>query len=234
MTDITNNKILLVEDDAGVAASLQDALQREGYAIHHVETGQDALQYVQQHPSHLIVLDVRLPDTTGFDVCREMRQIGLHQPIIMLTVQGDLIDRVLGLEMGADDYLTKPFHFRELLSRIKAQLRRSYGEFAGADSNLLYVGDLIVDRTRGEVRRGERVLNLTPVEFRLLVYLAQNRNQALSRSQILEAVWGYDDTPGNERTVNSHIRRLREKIEYDPGDPRLIETVMGIGYRLNS
>jgi len=228
-----NNKILLVEDDAGVAASLQDALQREGYAIHHVETGQDALQYVQQHPSHLIVLDVRLPDTTGFDVCREMRQIGLHQPIIMLTVQGDLIDRVLGLEMGADDYLTKPFHFRELLSRIKAQLRRSYGEFAGADSNLLYVGDLIVDRTRGEVRRGERVLNLTPVEFRLLVYLAQNRNQALSRSQILEAVWGYDDTPGNERTVNSHIRRLREKIEYDPGDPRLIETVMGIGYRLN-
>jgi len=233
MTDITNNKILLVEDDAGVAASLQDALQREGYAIHHVETGQDALQYVQQHPSHLIVLDVRLPDTTGFDVCREMRQIGLHQPIIMLTVQGDLIDRVLGLEMGADDYLTKPFHFRELLSRIKAQLRRSYGEFAGADSNLLYVGDLIVDRTRGEVRRGERVLNLTPVEFRLLVYLAQNRNQALSRSQILEAVWGYDDTPGNERTVNSHIRRLREKIEYDPGDPRLIETVMGIGYRLN-
>lgn len=229
-----NNKILLVEDDAGVAASLQDALQREGYAIHHVETGQDALQYVQQHPSHLIVLDVRLPDTTGFDVCREMRQIGLHQPIIMLTVQGDLIDRVLGLEMGADDYLTKPFHFRELLSRIKAQLRRSYGEFAGADSNLLYVGDLIVDRTRGEVRRGERVLNLTPVEFRLLVYLAQNRNQALSRSQILEAVWGYDDTPGNERTVNSHIRRLREKIEYDPGDPRLIETVMGIGYRLNS
>ena len=197
------------------------------------DTGDAGIQFAQKHGIQLIVLDVRLPDSSGFDVCRRMRQIGLHQPIIMLTVQSDEVDKILGLEMGADDYMTKPFSFRELLSRVKAQFRRVYGEFSTSESNSLYVGDLVIDRNRAQVLRGNNVVNLTPTEFRLLVYLAQNPNQVLSRSQIMDAVWGYDLTPESERAINSHIRRLREKIEIEPGNPKMIITVLGVGYRLH-
>jgi DNA-binding response OmpR family regulator len=152
----------------------------------------------------------------------------------MLTVQREEIDKVLGLEMGADDYLTKPFGLRELLARIRALLRRAYGELSASDADLLYTGDLVIDRGRGQVWRGDLQLSLTPTEFRLLVYLAQNPRQALSRAQILDGVWGYDAAANmdSERIVNVHIRRLREKIELDPSRPRLILTVPGIGYRL--
>jgi two-component system response regulator MtrA len=142
------------------------------------------------------------------------------------------MDKVLGLEMGADDYVTKPFKLRELLSRIRALLRRAYGELSMAGADLLYAGDLVIDRRRGQVWRGSRLINLTPTEFRLLVYLAQNPGQALSRAQILDAVWGYPASVESERTVNVHIRRLREKVELDPSRPALILTVPGIGYRL--
>jgi two-component system response regulator MtrA len=135
--------------------------------------------------------------------------------------------------MGADDYMTKPFSLRELLSRVKAQFRRAYGEFSVADSNLLYVADIVIDRGRGKVIRGDEELNLTPVEFRLLVYLAQNPEQALTRAQIMDAVWGYELTPESERAINTHVRRLREKIEIDPGNPKIIQTVLGVGYRLS-
>jgi DNA-binding response OmpR family regulator len=161
-----------------------------------------------------------------------MRQQGLRQPILMLTVQRDEMDKVLGLEMGADDYVTKPYGLRELLSRVRALLRRAYGEFSTQDANLLYVGDLVIDRGRGQVSRGSQVLNLTPTEFRLLVFLAQHPGQALTRAQILDSVWGYDADVDSERAVNVHIRRLREKVELDPGNPSLILTVPGIGYRL--
>jgi DNA-binding response OmpR family regulator len=135
--------------------------------------------------------------------------------------------------MGADDYVTKPYNLRELLARIRAQLRRAYGDLAAADADLLYAGDLVVDRGRALVHRGNQLLNLTPTELRLLVYLAQNPGQALSRTQILDAVWGYDADVESERIVNVHIRRLREKVELDPSRPTLILTVPGIGYRLS-
>jgi DNA-binding response OmpR family regulator len=225
-------QILLIEDDPAVARSLQDGLTREGYTVTWKNSGAEGIAFAREVHPHLIILDVRLPDGSGFDFCREMRQLGLRQPILILTVQRDEIDKVLGLEMGADDYLTKPYGLRELQARVRALLRRAYGEFSTAESNLLYAGDLALDLSRGEVSRGKRILPLTPTEFRLLVYLAQNAGQALTREQILSAVWGYDAEVQDERTVNVHIRRLREKVEPDPSRPSLILTVPGIGYRL--
>jgi two-component system alkaline phosphatase synthesis response regulator PhoP len=224
--------ILVIEDDPAVAQSLQSGLEREGYVVTWVDTGLAGIAHARDRDPHLILLDVRLPDLSGFDVCRRIRQLGLRQPIVMLTARRDEIDKVLGLEIGADDYVTKPYSLRELLSRIRAQLRRTYGDLSSSAADLLYVRDLIVDRGRGAVRRGDREINLTPTEFRLLVYLAQHRGQALTRAQIVDAVWGYDADLESERTVNVHVRHLREKLELDPAHPSLILTVPGIGYRL--
>lgn len=224
--------ILVVEDDSAVALSLQTALSREGYEVVCQSEGQAALAFAQKTSPHLILLDVRLPDGSGFDVCRQMRQHGLRQPIVMLTAQDDELDKVLGLEMGADDYITKPFGLRELLSRLRAQLRRAYGELSSTEANVLWVDDLRIDLARSQAWRGETPLNLTPLEYKLLVHLARHRNQALTRAQIIEAVWGYAADPESERAVNVHIRRLREKIELDPSRPRLLLTVPGVGYRL--
>lgn len=222
--------ILVIEDDPAVGRSLQDGLTREGYTVTWQKTGADGLRRVRTAQPHLIILDVRLPDGSGFDVCRQMRQAGVHQPILILTVQNEEIDKVLGLEMGADDYLTKPYGLRELLARVRALLRRAYGELA-AETTLLHAGDLTIDLARSQVLRGHEILSLTPTEFRLLVYLVQNARQALSRPQILAAVWGYDADVEDEKTVNVQIRRLREKVELDPSHPTLILTVPGIGYR---
>jgi DNA-binding response OmpR family regulator len=223
--------ILIIEDDPAVARGLEAGLSRDGYQVVWRDSGTAGVRYAREHNPHLIVLDVRLPDGSGFDFCRQIRQAGLCQPILMLTVQREEMDKVLGLEMGADDYVTKPYGLRELLSRVRALLRRAYGEFSNADTNTMYVGDLVLDRSRGQVTRGGQVLNLTPTEFRLLIYLAQHAGQALTRAQILDAVWGYDADVDSERTVNVHIRRLREKVEPDPSNPALILTVPGIGYR---
>ncbi len=226
--------ILLIEDDPGIAQSLRTGLTREGYNVCWQSEGARGVAYARDHNPHLIILDVRLPDGSGFDFCRTMRSLGLHQPIIMLTVQNADTDKVIGLEMGADDYVTKPFSFRELISRIRAQLRRAYGELAISDSDILYAGDLVIDRRRGTVLRGNRDLNLTPTELRLLTYFAQHPNQVLSRAQILDAVWGYDRSPETEQVVTVNIRRLREKIETNPSDPRLILTLPGQGYKLQT
>ncbi|MBI5927742.1 MAG: response regulator transcription factor [Chloroflexi bacterium] len=226
------NHILLIEDDPGIAYSLQDGLKREGYTVTWKATGHEGMEFARDIKPHLMILDVRLPDGSGFDFCRQMRYMGLRQPIIMLTVNREEMDKVLGLEMGADDYVTKPYSLRELASRVRAQLRRAYGELASADSNTLYVGDLLIDRARGQVMRGEDVLNLTPTEFRLLTFMAQHPNQILNRNQILDAVWGYESDPDSEQIVKVNIRRLREKIEIDPSRPTLLLTVPGIGYRL--
>jgi DNA-binding response OmpR family regulator len=226
------SKILLIEDDPAIAASLKDGLERAGYEVIWESSGAEGVDFARSNQLHLIILDVRLPDGSGFDFCREMRQAGLRQPVIMLTARREEVDKVLGLEMGADDYVTKPFSLPELLSRIRAQLRRAYGQFAEAGTNQLHIGGLVIDRERGQVVRNNQALSLTPTEFRLLVYLAQHRGHALSRAQILDAVWGYDSDVESERIVNVHIRRLREKVERDPGRPALILTVPGIGYRL--
>jgi DNA-binding response OmpR family regulator len=226
------NHILLIEDDPAVARSLQDGLQRDGYAVAWKDGGEAGIAYALANSPHLILMDVRLPDGSGFDFCHRMRQSGLHQPIIILTVQSDEVDKVIGLEMGADDYVTKPFGLRELISRIRAQLRRAYGEFSGGQAETLFIGDLVIDQTSGRVQRGEQELLLTPTEFRLLVYLAHHPGQALTRAQIFEEVWGAAPELDSDRTINVHIRRLREKIEIDPSRPAQILTVPGIGYRL--
>lgn len=225
--------ILVIEDDPAVGQVLRAGLERDGYQVTWREEGKAGVTFARDHNPHLIILDVRLPDGSGFDFCREIRSLGLRQPIMMLTVRSDDIDKVLGLEMGADDYLTKPYNFHELLARVRALLRRSYGELAAAGGDILYAGDLVIDRSRGQVNRGSQALNLTPTEFRLLVYLAQNAGQALSRNQLLDAVWGYEAEAVDENTVMVHIRRLRQKVEIDPGRPQLILTVPGIGYRLS-
>ena len=230
--ELRRNRILVVEDDPAIAQSLKVGLQRDGFAVTWKASGVEALAYSCDHQPDLILLDVRLPDRSGFDVCREMRRLGLRQPIVILTVRGEETDKVLGLEVGADDYVTKPYNLRELQARIRAQLRRAYGHLAATEADLIYTGDLVIDRGRAQVRRGSQLLNLTPTELRLLVYLAQNPGQALSRAQILDAVWGYDADVESERVVNVHIRRLREKVELDPSRPTLVLTVPGIGYRL--
>ncbi len=227
-----DNHILLIEDDPDFAQSLKEGLEGDGFTVTWTPTGEDGLAYIRDHAPHLVLLDIRLPDLSGLEVCRQMRQRGQRQPVIMLTARREEVDRVLGLEIGADDYVTKPFSLRELLARIRAQLRRAYGDLAAPETDLFYVGNLVIDPGRGQVRRGGEVLGLTPTEYRLLLYLVQNAGQALTRAQILDAVWGYDADVESERIVNVQIHRLREKIEFDPAQPRLILTVPGIGYRL--
>ena len=229
---VHTTRLLLIEDDPGVARSLRDGLEQEGYEVVWKSSGADGVRHARDHGPHLIILDVRLPDGSGFDFCRQLRQLKLRQPILMLTARREEADKVLGLEMGADDYVTKPYALRELLSRVRALLRRAYGELSGGDADQLYAGDLVIDRGRGQVRLGKRQLSLTPTEFRLLVYLAQNAGRALTRSQIIDAAWGHDADVDSERAVNVHVRRLREKVEPDPSRPSLILTVPGIGYRL--
>lgn len=227
-----STRILLIEDDPAVGRSLQDALQRERYVVVWKESGAAGVQYARAHSPHLIILDVRLPDGSGFDFCHQLRQLRLRQPILMLTARRDETDKVLGLEMGADDYVTKPYGLRELLSRIRALLRRAYGEFSTSGSDLLYAADTVIDLNLGSVTRGDQVINLTPTEFRMLVYMARHPGQALTRSQILAAVWQDDVTVESERAVNVYMRRLREKVEPEPSRPKHLLTVPGIGYRL--
>ena len=225
-------RILVIEDDPAIGQSLLDGFKQHGFRAELCKTGSSGMEHAQKHSPHLILLDIRLPDGSGFDFCRQMRNHGLHQPIIMLTAQRDELDKVLGLEMGADDYVTKPFSLRELVSRVRAQLRRSYGDYSSAESSVIVINDLVLEQATGQVRRGEEPINLTPTEFRLLSYLARHRGQALSRAQIVEAVWGYAPDLESEKTVNVHIRRLREKIELNSEQPSLILTVPGIGYRM--
>lgn len=224
--------VLVIEDDPAVAEGLVEGIGREGFDVHWESTGEGGVAFAKEHSPHLIVLDVRLPDGSGFDFCRRIRQLGLRMPILMLTVQSDEVDKVLGLEMGADDYLTKPYRLRELVARIRALMRRSYGELATAEADVLYAADLVIDRTSARVTRSGRDVNLTPTEFRLLVFFAQHPGQAFSRGQLIENVWGTDGELYDDKTVSVHIRRLREKVEPDPSDPSLILTVPGIGYRM--
>src|SRR5512145_1920680 len=225
-------RILVIEDDPAIGQSLLDGFKQYGFQAELCKTGSSGVEYAQKHSPHLILLDIRLPDGSGFDVCRQLRGLGLHQPIIMLTAQHDELDKVLGLEMGADDYITKPFSFRELVSRVRAQLRRAYGDYSSAEANVMVINDLVLDQSAGQVRREDESINLTPTEFRLLSYLARHRGQALTRAQIVEAVWGYAPDLDSEKTIKVHIRHLREKIENDPSHPKLLLTVPGIGYRL--
>ena len=227
--------MLVVEDDAAIRDALEYNLAREGYAVESVGDGVAALAAIRKKEPDLVVLDLMLPEMDGFDVTRTLRQES-NVPILMLTARDDEIDRVLGLELGADDYLTKPFSMRELLARVKAMLRRVR---MGAEDNqakgrsgseLLTSGNLEIDQIRHEARMDGDVLELKPKEYDLLAFLVQHPGQVLSRDQLLEEVWGWEFT-GGSRTVDVHVRWLRSKIEPDADDPVRIVTVRGVGYR---
>ena len=232
---IQNPRILVIEDDAAVARSLHDGLVREGYTIQICDSGAKGIDAAQKLQPHLIILDIRLPDGSGFDFCRQIRQAGMHQPILILTVRDEPIDKVLGLEIGADDYMTKPYNPNELNARIRALLRRAYGEFSSTESKLIFIGDLTIDILRATVTRNENIINLTPTEYRLFVHMSKHPGQVLSRSQLVGSIRGYETEEINDsQTITVYIRRLREKLEYDPAHPKLILTVPGIGYRLSA
>jgi two-component system response regulator VicR len=229
---VAGEHILIVEDERAVARGLEYGLKAEGFAVSWAETGRQGLELARRADPHLILLDIRLPDISGFDVCRQLRAEGRRIPILMLTARDEEVDKVLGLELGADDYVVKPYSLRELISRIRALLRRAYGELATpAPAQRLVFGDVEIDLERLLVYRGGCLVEVTPTEFRLLRYLVGNPDRPFSRDALIEAVWGYDSSIGNERTVDVHIRHLREKLEADPAQPRWLVTVRGIGYR---
>jgi DNA-binding response OmpR family regulator len=224
--------ILLVEDDQTIAEPLIFGLEGEGCRVIHATHGRPAIELVRREQPDIILLDVMLPDVDGFRVCRTLREESAV-PIIMLTARGQELDRVMGLEFGADDYVVKPFSFRELYARIRSALRRRLLDRGEAAPTLdqLSVGEIVLDRTARRVWRGAREIELTAREFALLLALMERRDQAVSRAQLLASVWG-EDWVGDQRTLDVHIRWLREKIELDPSAPQYIQTLRGYGYRL--
>lgn len=227
-------KILVVEDEPTLQETLIYNLKREGYTVEGVSDGYTALEVAREQIPDLIVLDLMLPGIDGLEITRILRQ-EMAIPIIILTARDGEIDRVLGLEIGADDYLAKPFSMRELLARVKALLRRVRIDHENASSETRKVGeklkfdDLTINLTRLEVTLSEKILALKPKEYELLLYLARHRGQVMSRDNILECVWGWD-FGGGSRTVDVHVRWLREKIEKDPANPVRIVTIRGMGY----
>jgi DNA-binding response OmpR family regulator len=223
--------VMVVEDDHSVRALVRLLLEDEGLLVVEAATGQQAVDRFDAESVDLVLLDIRLPGLNGFDVCRQLRRLS-DVPIIMVTAQNDSHDVVAGLEVGADDYVTKPFNDRELLARVRAQLRRRHGDM-GASSAVLTVGDIEVRVDEGRVMKAGEPVALTKSEFHLLVHLAQNPNRVWSRDQLLDHVWGYAYN-GDGRLVDTHVARLRAKIEDTPATPTIIHTVRGLGYRLST
>jgi DNA-binding response OmpR family regulator len=225
-------RILIVEDERAVARGLEYGLEKEGFVVLMAENGQKALDLARMKKPDLILLDIRLPDISGFDVCRQLRNEGARMPILILTARDEAIDKVLGLELGADDYVVKPYDLRELIARIRALLRRTYGELAETSRGKhLNFGDIEIDLEQLRVTREGEPVFLTPTEFRLLRYLVENPRRPVSRAMLIEAVWGYASDIGSDRTVDVHIRHLREKLEDEPASPKWIVTVRGVGYK---
>ncbi len=222
-------RILLVEDEPGLVLTLTDRLRREGYSAEAVSNGNEALERAARGPFDLILLDLMLPGKGGLDVCRELRQRGLATPILMLTARGQTSDKVVGLKVGADDYLARPFDMLELLARIEALLRR--GSRPATTTAAVYeLGPLRVDIRRTEVLRNGEPLTLSAKEFQLLQYLIEHRGETISREELLKEVWGYAATPST-RTVDVHVAWLRQKLEDDPKNPKLVLTMHGLGYK---
>jgi len=222
-------RIFLVEDEPGLALTLSDRLTSEGYAVETASDGETAVQRATGAGFDLVILDIMLPLKNGFDVCRDLRQQGIDTPILMLTARGQVVDRVVGLKLGADDYLVKPFEMIELLARIEALLRRvPASPQAGMDS--YQYNDIRIDFRRTEVTRSGKTVELSAREYHLLRYLVEHREATLSREELLEKVWGYEATPLT-RTVDVHIAWLRQKLEVNPRHPQFILTVHGLGYK---
>jgi two-component system OmpR family response regulator len=221
-------RVLVVEDEEKMARLLERGLEEEGYAVDVARDGGEALWLGEETPYDAVILDLMLPDADGFEVCRRLREGGRWAPVLMLTARGAVTDRVHGLDAGADDYLTKPFSFEELLARLRALLRRGAGE----RPSVLRVGELTLDPATREVRRGDRSIDLTPKEFSLLEYLMRHPGQVLSRTEIREHVWDFA-YEGDSNVIDVYIRYLREKVDR-PFDRASIETVRGAGYRIRA
>jgi DNA-binding response OmpR family regulator len=221
-------RILIVEDEPDIALGLVDDLTREGHHVEAAATGPDGFKRARGETWDLILLDVMLPGMDGFDVCRELRKARVRTPVIMLTAKAHDAEKVMGLELGADDYVTKPFNPRELRARVKAVLRR----FDDGSPGVYRFGDLEVDFDRAEVRRADYPVDLTALEFRLLRVFIERRGRVLSRAQLIEAAWE-PATHVSDRAVDTHVLHLRQKIEREPGQPEYLHGVRGIGYRFD-
>ena len=223
------NRVLVVEDDEAMAVALSDGFAYEGYEVSVARDGEAGLRMAREETPDIMILDVMLPKVTGLEICKVLRGEGSSLPIIMLTARGQEIDKVLGLKLGADDYVTKPFSFMELMARVEAVLRRTQPG-GGAQRPVHEFGNVTVDLERHEATRGRESLELTPREFRLLGYFLEHRGEVVSREELLDAVWGYDTIPFT-RTVDTHVAKLRKKIEADPSAPQHIITVHRLGYK---
>ncbi|MBI2186909.1 MAG: response regulator transcription factor [Acidobacteria bacterium] len=227
---VETDRILIVEDEPSIALALEDDLSLEGYQVEVVADGLAAVKRAREEAFDAILLDVMLPGKDGFEVCRELRRSGVRTPILMLTARTQEAEKVLGLEAGADDYVTKPFGVRELRARIAALLRRSQADSAPP---VVHIGDAEVDFARGEIRRGDEATTLTPLEFRLLQAFIRARGRILTREQLINEAWG-PNTFVSDRVVDNHIGSLRKKLEPDAAEPRYLRNVRGLGYRFDT
>jgi two-component system alkaline phosphatase synthesis response regulator PhoP len=225
-----SQRILLVEDEPGLLMTLTDRLQSEGYTVETATDGEAGLERAANERFDLVILDVMLPRKNGFDVCRDLRQQGVRVPVIMLTARGQVVDKVVGLKIGADDYVTKPFEMLELLARVEALLRRAPTATTDEAPEVYQFGPVRADFRRAEVVRDGARVELSAREFKLLQYLVAHRGATISRDELLNEVWGYDAMPST-RTVDVHVAWLRQKLEPNPHYPQFILTVHGLGYK---
>ncbi len=224
-------KILMIEDEQALRRALKDAFEYHGYSVIMAADGESGLKYAESERPDLVILDVMLPGIDGFEVCKRLRASGFSAPVLMLTARSEEIDRVVGLEIGADDYIVKPFSTRELIARVKAHLRRSSNDVAASFSRVTF-GDVAVDFAGSTVSRSGVPVTLTSTELTILRLLVERKNEVVSREQIMNAVWGYESFP-ESRAVDTHILNLRHKLEIDSGKPKYIITVHGLGYKFN-
>jgi DNA-binding response OmpR family regulator len=224
--------ILVIEDDPGIQMSLRDELESEGYEVRTADDGERGVEEVRQRRPDLVILDVMLPTLDGYEVCKRLRGDGVTTPIIMLTVKDKEVDKILGLELGADDYVTKPFSLRELVARVRAHLRRS--EESQNEVSRYRIGNVEVDFKRFEATKGGEKVEFTTLEFQILKLLVRRRDEGLSRDDFLDEIWGEENIQVTSRTIDSHIANIRKKIEDDPSQPRFIKSIRGIGYKLST
>lgn len=225
-----SKKILIVEDDSSIQLSLKDEFESEGYIVYQAEDGEKGLEMARKIAPDLIILDVMMPLLNGHEVCKQLRSEGNRTPILMLTVKDREIDKVLGLELGADDYVTKPFSLMEVVARVKAVLRRT--EESGQKIATSTIGDVELDFKKYVAKKRGEKIELTPLEFHMLKVLIQNKEQVITRNDFLDKIWGEDNMVVSSRTVDSHIVNIRKKIEDDPSQPKYIISIRGVGYKL--
>jgi len=225
-------KILIIEDDPGIQLSLKDEFESEGFNVYSADDGLAGLEMIERNPPDLIILDLMLPFQNGYQVCKKLRQEGNNVPIIMLTVKDHEVDKVLGLELGADDYVTKPFSLRELLARVNALLRRSAEPVSG--STVFCIGETVFDLNKYEALKRGKEITYTTLEFQMVSLLNERNGEVVTREDFLNRIWGENNTVVTERTIDSHIANIRKKLEDNPSDPEYILSVRGIGYKLSN